>query len=62
MERFISALAFILMLVFLSDHFDQNEYKGFKAPPGSESEQKIESKTYYPPTKKKPYTRTLWKA
>lgn len=50
------------MLVFLSDHFDQNEYKGFKAPPGSESEQKIESKTYYPPTKKKPYTRTLWKA
>jgi hypothetical protein len=65
MERFILHLQivfiFTLTVVFLSSQSNQNEYNDYKAPVSEDRPVKNESKSFYPPTKTKPYTRTTWK-
>lgn len=61
MERFILTLSFILMIVFLTEQSGKSEYNDYKTPFGGDSAPKNEPKIYYPPKKKKPYTRNTWK-
>jgi len=69
MGRFLVAAFFISTLVFFAEYTRQNEYKRYKAPnkKNSVTEQdaiessKYKNKTFYPPFKKKPYSRTTWR-
>jgi len=69
MGRFLVFTFFISTLVFMAEYHRQNEYNRYKAPnkKNSVTEQddgessKYKTKTFYPPFKKKPYSRTTWR-
>ncbi len=62
MVRVVIFLSFLAGLGFLATGFAEIQYNDFKAldkdPVVEESQQKSEPRPVYPPTKKKPYTRS----
>lgn len=62
MKRLLSFLSFMALGAILASESNEMQYRSFKQPVVEDGETKpnlqIEPKPVYPPTKKKPYTRT----